>query len=98
MEQKQSNESLVRERDFYRSKFEGMEKKIKSLTTDCAYLKKDNDGLRDRLKENNFTISIENILNSMLQTLDEFKSEDIKYYEKQISRIMNYLKKLEKQN
>ena len=40
MEQKQSNESLVRERDFYRSKFEGMEKKIKSLTTDCAYLKK----------------------------------------------------------
>ena len=41
MEQKQSNESLVRERDFYRSKFEGMEKKIKSLTTDCAYLKKD---------------------------------------------------------
>ena len=31
MEQKQSNESLVRERDFYRSKFEGMEKKIKSL-------------------------------------------------------------------
>ena len=53
MEQKQSNESLVRERDFYRSKFEGMEKKIKSLTTDCAYLKKDNDGLRDRLKEMN---------------------------------------------
>ena len=44
---------LVRERDFYRSKFEGMEKKIKSLTTDCAYLKKDNDGLRDRLKEMN---------------------------------------------
>ena len=37
MEQKQSNESLVRERDFYRSKFEGMEKKIKSLTTDSAY-------------------------------------------------------------
>ena len=31
MEQKQSNESLVRERDFYRSKFEGMEKKIKKL-------------------------------------------------------------------
>ena len=31
MEQKQSNESLIRERDFYRSKFEGMEKKIKSL-------------------------------------------------------------------
>ena len=53
MEQKQSNESLVRERDFYRSKFEGMEKKIKNLTTDCAYLKKDNDGLRDRLKEMN---------------------------------------------
>ena len=42
--------------------------------------------------------TIENILNSMLQTLDEFKSEDIKYYEKQVSRIMNYIKKLEKQN
>ena len=60
MEQKQSNESLVRERDFYRSKFEGMEKKIKSLTTDCAYLKKDNDGLRDRLKEMNKQAFVKN--------------------------------------
>ena len=42
--------------------------------------------------------TIQNILNDMLITLDEFKSEDIKYYEKQVSRIMNYLKKLEKQN
>ena len=60
MEQKQSNESLIRERDFYRSKFEGMEKKIKSLTTDCAYLKKDNDGLRDRLKDINKQAFIKN--------------------------------------
>ena len=60
MEQKQSNESLIRERDFYRSKFEGMEKKIKSLTTDCAYLKKDNDGLRDRLKEMNKQAFVKN--------------------------------------
>ena len=60
MEQKQSNESLVRERDFYRSKFEAMEKKIKSLTTDCAYLKKDNDGLRDRLKEMNKQAFVKN--------------------------------------
>mgnify|MGYP006243692289 FL=1 len=60
MEQKQSNESLVRERDFYRSKFEGMEKKIKILTTDCAYLKKDNDGLRDRLKEMNKQAFVKN--------------------------------------
>ena len=60
MEQKQSNESLVRERDFYRSKFEGMEKKIKSLTTDRAYLKKDNDGLRDRLKEMNKQAFVKN--------------------------------------
>ena len=60
MEQKQSNESLVRERDFYRSKFEGMEKKIKSLTTDCAYLKKDNDGLRDRLKDMNKQAFVKN--------------------------------------
>ena len=60
MEQKQSNESLVRERDFYRSKFEGMEKKIKSLTPDCAYLKQDNDGLRDRLKEMNKQAFVKN--------------------------------------
>ena len=60
MEQKQSNESLVRERDFYRSKFEGMEKKIKSLSTVCAYLKKDNDGLRDRLKEMNKQAFVKN--------------------------------------
>ena len=60
MEQKQSNESLIRERDFYRSKFEGMEKKINSLTTDCAYLKKDNDGLRDRLKEMNKQAFVKN--------------------------------------
>ena len=60
MQQKQSNEALVRERDFYRSKFEGMEKKIKSLTTDCAYLKKDNDGLRDRLKDINKQAFVKN--------------------------------------
>ena len=60
MEQKQSNESLVRERDFYRSKFEGMEKKIKSLTTYSAYLKKDNDGLRDRLKDMNKQAFVKN--------------------------------------
>jgi hypothetical protein len=60
MEQKQSNESLVRERDFYRSKFEGMEDKIKLLSSDCAYLKKDNDSLRDRLKEVNKQAFIKN--------------------------------------
>ena len=37
-----------------------MEKKIKSLTTDCAYLKKDNDGLRDRLKEMNKQAFVKN--------------------------------------
>jgi len=39
--------------------------------------------------------TIQNILFDMLQSLDEFKSQDVKYYEKQVSRIMDYVKKLE---
>ena len=35
--------------------------------------------------------TIENILNSMLETLDEFKSEDIKYYRKQAQRIIKHV-------
>ena len=35
--------------------------------------------------------TVENILNSMLETLDEFKSEDIKYYRKQIQRIIKHV-------
>ena len=35
--------------------------------------------------------TIENILNSMLETLDESKSEDIKYYRKQIQRIIKHV-------
>ena len=42
----QTNESLVRERDFYRSKLE-------TLGTDCAYLQKQNETLRVKLKEVN---------------------------------------------
>ena len=42
--------------------------------------------------------TIENILNSMLETLDEFKSEDIKYYRKQALRIIKHIKNLEKEN
>ena len=41
--------------------------------------------------------TIENILNSMLETLDEFKSEDIKYYRKQALRIIKHIKNLEKE-
>ena len=40
--------------------------------------------------------TIQNILNDMLITLDEFKSQDVKYYERQVSRIIDYVKKLEK--
>tara|TARA_R100001591_G_scaffold87423_1_gene93581 strand:- start:271 stop:528 length:258 start_codon:yes stop_codon:yes gene_type:complete len=40
--------------------------------------------------------TIENILNEMLTTLTEFKSEDIKYFEKKVFEIMNYIRKLEK--
>ena len=39
---------------------------------------------------------IENILNEMLTTLTEYKSEDIKYFEKKVFEIMNYIRKLEK--
>ena len=35
--------------------------------------------------------TIENILNSMLETLDEFKSEEIKYYRKQAQRIIKHV-------
>jgi len=38
---------------------------------------------------------VRNILVDMLVELDEFKSEDIKHYETQVSRIMYYIKKLE---
>ena len=36
---------------------------------------------------------IENILNGMVETLDEFKSEDTAYYKKQVSKIISHLKK-----
>ena len=49
----QTNESLVRERDFYRSKLEGLEKQVKTLGTDCAYLQKQNETLKVKLKEQN---------------------------------------------
>ena len=42
--------------------------------------------------------TIENILNSMLESLTEFKSEDIKYYRKQAQRIIKHVKKLKKEN
>ena len=48
-----TNESLIRERDFYRSKLEGLEKQVKVLGTDNAYLQKQLDSLRVRLKEMN---------------------------------------------
>jgi len=39
--------------------------------------------------------TVRNILNDMLQSLDEFKSGDIVYYQRQVSRILYYVKKLE---
>ena len=48
-----TNESLIRERDFYRSKLEGLEKQVKVLGTGNAYLQKQLDSLRVRLKEMN---------------------------------------------
>tara|TARA_R100000081_G_scaffold73268_1_gene39810 strand:- start:50 stop:193 length:144 start_codon:yes stop_codon:yes gene_type:complete len=40
--------------------------------------------------------TVENILNEMLTTLTEFKSEDAKFFEKKIFEIMIYIKSLEK--
>jgi len=39
---------------------------------------------------------VRNILNDMLQSLDEFKSEDIVYYQRQVKRILSYIEWLEK--
>ena len=39
--------------------------------------------------------TIKNILNDMLISLEEFKSEDIKHYKKQTNKIINYIKVLE---
>ena len=39
---------------------------------------------------------VENILNEMLTTLTEYKSEDIEYFEKKVFEIMGYIKRLEK--
>ena len=39
--------------------------------------------------------TVDNILNEMLTTLTEYKSEDIKYFEKKVFEIMNYIRKLE---
>ena len=38
---------------------------------------------------------MEKILNDMLQSLDEFKSEDIVYYQRQVKRILSYVEWLE---
>ena len=51
MEQKQSNESLVRERDFFKSKVEDLENQVKNLSTEHAYIQNKNTELRTKLKE-----------------------------------------------
>ncbi len=39
--------------------------------------------------------TVKNILDDMLQSLYEFKSGDVVYYQRQVNRIMKYLKQLE---
>ena len=39
--------------------------------------------------------TVRDILNDMLQSLYEFKSGDVVYYQRQVSRIMEFIKKLE---
>jgi hypothetical protein len=38
---------------------------------------------------------VRNILNDMIQSLDEFKSEDIVYYQRQVKRVLEYVERLE---
>ncbi len=42
--------------------------------------------------------AIENILNDMLQSLYEFKSGDVVYYQRQVNRIINHVKNQDKSN
>ena len=51
MEQKQSNESLVRERDFYRAKMNELKGRIKTLEYDNAELIKRDQVLSKRVEE-----------------------------------------------
>ena len=46
-----TNESLVRERDFFKSKVEDLENQVKTLSTEHAYVQKKNNELRTKLKE-----------------------------------------------
>ena len=45
------NQSLVRERDFFKSKVEDLENQVKTLSTEHAYVQKKNNELRTKLKE-----------------------------------------------
>lgn len=38
---------------------------------------------------------VQNILNDMLQSLYEFKSCDVVYYERQVKRVLEYVERLE---
>ena len=39
--------------------------------------------------------TVKNILNDMLESLYEFESGDVVYYQRQVSRIMKYIETLE---
>ena len=41
------------------------------------------------------TNTVRNILSDMLQSLYEFKSCDIVYYERQVKRVLEYVERLE---
>ena len=42
--------------------------------------------------------TVQNILNDMLQSIYEYKNGDVVYYQRQVSRIMEFIKELEEQN
>ena len=46
-----TNESLVRERDFFKSKVEDLENQVKNLSTEHSYIQNKNNELRTKRKE-----------------------------------------------
>lgn len=48
-----TNESLIRERDFYKSKVEDLENRVKELSTEHAYIQKQNEDFKVKLKQAN---------------------------------------------
>ena len=59
-----TNESLIRERDFYKSKVEDLENRVKELSTEHAYIQKENED--DRNKSSINVLNLTTIISLLL--------------------------------